>query len=149
MTNIVRRVATPWHLWLVGGLALLWNGFGAFDFTMTLTRGAEYLRSMGMNETMVAYFDTLPSWLYVPWGLGVWGGVIAALFLLLRKKAAVGAYALSLAGAVGSHLVQKFGFPQPTGEASSAMNYMPYVIIALAVFQWFYANRMKQKSVLD
>ena len=31
MTDIARRAATPWHLWLVGLLSLAWNGYGAFD----------------------------------------------------------------------------------------------------------------------
>ena len=26
-------VKTPWHLWVVGVLALLWNGFGAYDLS--------------------------------------------------------------------------------------------------------------------
>lgn len=28
----------PWHLWFVGVLSVLWNGFGCFDFTATAAR---------------------------------------------------------------------------------------------------------------
>jgi len=28
-------VATPWHVWVVGIVALLWNAMGALDYTMT------------------------------------------------------------------------------------------------------------------
>ena len=30
---------TPWHLWLVGVVSLLWNGFGGYDFIMSTTQG--------------------------------------------------------------------------------------------------------------
>ena len=26
---------TPWHLWVVGVVSLLWNGFGGYDFIMS------------------------------------------------------------------------------------------------------------------
>ncbi len=148
MAGIERRQKTPWHLWLVGALSLLWNGFGTFDLVMTITRGAEYLRSAGMSEATIAWFQSLPTWMYVPWAVGVCGGVIAALYLLLRRRAAVAAYAFSLAGAVGSNLVQKFGLVGAVPQAEGAMAFMPYVIIALAVAQWFYAWRMAKRLVL-
>lgn len=146
MSGIERRQPTPWHLWLVGVLSLFWNGFGSFDLVMTITRGAEYLRSAGMDEGTIRYFQTLPSWMYVPWALGVCGGVIAALYLLFRSKGSVSAYALSLLGAVGSNLVQKFAFTPP--QASGPMAWMPYIIIALAVLQWLYAFWMRRRGVL-
>lgn len=148
MAGIERRQQTPWHLWLLGGLSLLWNGFGTFDLVMTITRGAEYLRKSGLSEASIIWFQTMPQWMYVPWALGVVGGVIAALYLLLRSRGAVAAYALSLAGAVGSNLVQKFGLAGSMPQAEGFMAYFPYVIIALAVLQWFYAWRMAKRSVL-
>ena len=36
---------TPWHLWVVGVLSLLWNMIGAFDFYMTQTHNAAYLKN--------------------------------------------------------------------------------------------------------
>ena len=36
---------TPVHLWIVGGLATLWNGFVFYDYFMTRTRGTECMRS--------------------------------------------------------------------------------------------------------
>ena len=40
----------PWHLWAVGGLAVLFNAFGAYDHVMSLTQGAGYMASMGMER---------------------------------------------------------------------------------------------------
>ncbi|MGI4818721.1 MAG: hypothetical protein ACRYFE_09375 [Janthinobacterium lividum] len=149
MANILKRQSTPWHLWLVGVLALLWNGFGAFDFTMTFTRGAEYLRSVGMNEATVQYLGTMPSWLYAPWALGVWAGVLGSLGLLARKRWSVWAYALSLLGAVGSNIVTLAIFPPPSEAVPQGVGaYMHYVIIGIAVFLLLYAYWMKRRTVL-
>jgi hypothetical protein len=35
--------ATPWHLWVIGIVALLWSGMGAMDYVMTQTRNAAYM----------------------------------------------------------------------------------------------------------
>lgn len=149
MANIIKRQPTPWHLWLVGVLALLWNSFGAFDFTMTFTRGAEYLRSVGMNEATIQYLETLPSWLYAPWAVGVWAGVLGSLGLLLRRRWAVWAFALSLAGAVGSNIVTLMVFPPPAeAMPQGAAAYMHYIIIAIAVLLLLYAYWMKRRTVL-
>ena len=37
---------TPIHLWIVGVIALLWNAFGCYDYFMTRTQGAAYVKSM-------------------------------------------------------------------------------------------------------
>ena len=37
------KPATPWHLWLVGVLATIWNSGGAVDYTMTQTRNESYM----------------------------------------------------------------------------------------------------------
>ena len=57
---------TPWHLWAVGGVSLLWNGYGAYDFIMTNTGREEYLRASGFDQAMIDYFLGMPTWMYVP-----------------------------------------------------------------------------------
>ena len=79
-------VKTPWHLWAVGMLSLLWNGFGAYDFIMTSTQGETYMRSMKFSQEMIDYYMAMPDWMWVPWILGVWGAVIGSILLLLRLR---------------------------------------------------------------
>lgn len=148
MATILKRQPTPWHLWLVGALALLWNGFGAFDFTATLTKGEDHLRAMGMAGQMVEYFNSLPGWTYVPWGIGVWGGVLGAIFLLMRKRLAEPAFVLSMIGAVASQLVGLFIYPPPVVEGGATSHVLMYAIIAIAVLLWLYAFWMKRRTVL-
>ena len=141
-------VKTPWHLWVVGGISLLWNGFGAFDFVMTTMQGEAYLRASGFDQPMIDYFTAMPNWMYVPWVLGVRGGLLAAILLLIRNRLAAPVFALSLLGAVGS-LVFGLIYPMPElPEAMAMMRFMPWVIVALAAFQAWYAWTMSKAGVL-
>lgn len=51
MTDAVK---TPWHLWVVGGLSLLWNLFPAVDFTLTNMQNEFWLSQY--NDAQRAFF---------------------------------------------------------------------------------------------
>ena len=139
---------TPWHLWLVGVLSLLWNGYGGYDFIMSVTQGEAYWRASGMNQPMIDYFNAMPTWMYVPWVLGVWGAVAGSVLLLLRMKWAVHAFGLSLLGAAGNLI---YGLMNPmTGLPAEmeAMKYMPWVIVVICALLLWYAWSMRKKGVL-
>jgi len=55
-----RLARVPWHLWVVGVVAVLWNSIGAYDYVMTMYGGTDYLRQAGMSEAFVAAFDAMP-----------------------------------------------------------------------------------------
>ena len=44
-TTPTPAIKAPWHLWLVGVISLLWNLMGAFDFYITQTRNAAYMKA--------------------------------------------------------------------------------------------------------
>ena len=141
-------VRTPWHLWVVGVVSLLWNAFGAFDFVSTITRGEAYLREMNFDQAMIDYFLAMPDWMYVPWTLGVWGAVIGSILLLLRNRYAVWAFALSLIGAVVSLAYGQFMDPPPLAPDMAMMKWMPFVIMLITVLLFVYAFNMRRKGVL-
>ncbi len=146
---MIETVKTPWHLWLVGVLSLLWNGFGAFDFIQTTTRGEAYMRAAGFDDAMVAYYEAMPGWMYLPWTLGVWGAVIGSVMLLLRRRWAVPAFGLSLVGALISLIYGKLIDPPPPAPPElAAMSWMPIVILLIAVLLFGYAFNMRKRGVL-
>ena len=146
---MIQTVKTPWHLWLVGVVSLLWNGFGAFDFIQTTTRGEAYMREMGFGDDMIAYYAAMPAWMYVPWTLGVWGAVIGSVLLLLRRRWAVEAFGLSLFGALVSLIYGKLIDPPPPAPTElAAMSWMPFVILLIAVLLFVYAFNMRKRGVL-
>jgi hypothetical protein len=150
MTDTMMKSVTPWHLWLVGGLSLLWNAFGGYDFVMSVTQGEAYWRASGMNDAMIAYYSAMPAWMYGPWVVGVWGAVAGSILLLMRSRYAVHAFALSFVGAVISLLYGQVIDKAPPPPAELAvMAYMPYVIVLIAAFLAWYAWTMSKKGVLS
>ena len=142
----------PVHLWIVGALAFIWNGFGCYDYLMTRMRNTEYLAEMmptvDPNATL-AWVDAFPIWAQFGWGLGVWGGLLGAMLLLLRSRWAVLVLGLSLLGAVLGLGYQALAAPPLAGmEDSMAAKVMPYIIIGAALAFFLYARSMRAKGVL-
>src|SRR5690606_9489483 len=139
---------TPWHIWLVGGLSLLWNAFGAFDFLMTATRGEAYWRESGMTQAMIDYYHAMPAWMYAPWFLGVWGAVLGSVLLLLRRRLATPVFAVSLLGAAGVLVYGLAVPPPPPPAAMAAMSVFPWLIVGVAALLLLYAWTMARRGVL-
>ncbi|WP_309601913.1 hypothetical protein [Sphingomonas sp.] len=142
---------TPIHLWIVGGLATLWNAFGCFDYFMTRTKGAAYIESMMPTidgAAMMAYINNFPIWAAIGWGLGVWAGLVGSILLLVRHRWAAAVLGLSLIGAVvgiGYQLANPVGII----EISQGVNgMMPYIIVVVALALFLYARAMQRKGVL-
>ena len=145
------RVRTPAHLWIVGILALLWNGFGSYNYFMTRTQGEIWIREMMHTDdgaAIMAYLESFPVWASAGWGLGVWGGLLGSILLLMRNRLAVPAFAVSLIGALASNIYQLM-YPADIRELAAGMNaVMPYVIILIAIALFLYARSQRAKGVL-
>jgi hypothetical protein len=141
----------PAHLWIVGILSLLWNGFGAFDYTMTRMRNTDYLASampgVDPNATL-AWIDAFPIYAQIGWALGVWLGLLGSVLLLLRSRWAVWSYGLSLVGAVLGLGYQVALAPPLAGAEGAMFTLMPYVIILVALGLFLYARAMERKGLL-
>lgn len=137
---------TPWHLWVVGLVSLLWNAYGAYDYLMTNLRGDEYLREMKMTEPQIAYFHAMPAWMTAVWAVGVWGAVLGSVLLLMRSKWAVHVFAASLAAVIVS-LIYNFGIAGGA-EVMGAGAYMYIVITAGAVAFLLYAWWARKRGML-
>jgi hypothetical protein len=151
MENAVTERA-PMHLWIIGGLGTLWNGFGAYDYWMTRTRNTDYLAGMMPDvdpQATLAWVDSFPVWAQFGWGLGVWMGLLGSILLLVRHRFAVHTLALSALGAVLGLGYQIVAAPPLAGmEGDMMMTVMPFVIIAVAIGLLLYARALASKGVL-
>jgi hypothetical protein len=136
----------PAHLWIVGVLALLWNGFGCFDYLMTNLKNKTYLSQLTADQ--LAYMNSLPAWLTGVWAVGVWGGLAGSILLLMRSRHASWVFGLSLIGAIVGMGYQMFMTNMPASMKEGAMGIMPWVIIAVAVFLLWYSWNAEEKGVL-
>ncbi len=138
---------TPWHLWVIGIVSLLWNGAGAFDYVMTVSRNASYMSSFTPEQ--LNYFNSFPSWVMTAWALAVWASVFGSILLLLRSGRAVIAFGVSLIGMLGTTLYT---------YVLSDVNYLELVgvgvvwfslaIAIIIILLWLYARSMRQRGVL-
>jgi hypothetical protein len=139
---------TPAHLWIVGILSLLWNCFGAYDYTMSNMRNMDYLAKMGDPNVALAYMDGMQMYAKIGWALGVWAALVGSVLLLMRSRYAVHAFVVSLIGMALSFGGQYLGPPPPPEMTSGMMKYVPLFIIALGLGQLWYAMREAKEGVL-
>lgn len=76
----------PWHLWVVGGISLLWHAGGAFNYAMTQLGSEAILAELSVAER--AYLESFPTLYVVFWALAVWGAVLGSILLLMRRALA-------------------------------------------------------------
>lgn len=141
------RSATPWHLWAVGILSLLWNCYGAYDYTMSHVGGLEFFQSMGFDEEVFAWFEAIPVWATAAWAIGVWVSLVGSVLLLVRSRHAATAFLVSLVGAAASFAYQ-FTSDRPASLEGFGNTVMPVVILIVIALQWYYARRMAAAGVL-
>jgi len=132
---------TPWHIWMVGVVTLLWNSVGGFSYTMTRLG---MLESLGMGEEEIAYFASYSPLANTFWALGVWGAIVASVLILLRSRFAVHALVVAIVGLIGSNYYQ-YTADIPESLQSPALTVL---IWATTLLMFFYAVRMTKTGVL-
>jgi len=140
--------ATPTHLWVVGILSLLWNAFGAADYTMTETGNLAWFEMMGLGPDELTWTQSFPAWVVAAWAVGVWGSVLGSVLLLARSRHAAPAFLLSIVGALASFAYQFTAADKPASMAGGSAAIMPVAILVLILAQWYYARRQAAAGVL-
>ena len=129
----------PWHFWAIAAVGMVWNSFGALDYTMTQLRNPAWIGQI--DPAMLATIEAAPIWATACWALGVWGSFIGSLLMLMRNRHAVSAFAISFVSAVIS-----FAWHYSAGLISTPV--LPLVILAAVAFLWWYSARMRGEGVL-
>jgi len=138
---------TPVHLWIVAVVAVLWDAMGAYDYLMTQTENASYMSRF--TEAQIAYFTGFPIWVVTAWAIAVWGGVLASVLLLLRKKLATPVFLVSLLAMVAT-LIHNFllsdGLEIMGGAGPLAVTALVFL---MALGLYLYARAMQARGVLS
>lgn len=138
---------TPWHLWVVGLVSLLWNAAGAFDYVMTETKNESYMANFTPEQ--LDYFYSFPAWAVGFWALGVWFSVIGSILLLLRSRHAFAAFVVSIVGMIGTS-VYTYGVAETSMAEISGTGAMIFtaVIVVVGLALAWYARWMTAAQVL-
>ena len=141
-TTFNKKAKTPWHLWVVGFVSLLWNSVGGFSYTMT---HLGMLERLGMGAEEIAYFASAPAWSNFFWALGVWGAILGSILILLRSRFAVHSFVVAIIGLAGSNTWQYGMSDIPASLASPPLTITIWVTTLLTLY---YAWQMSKKGVL-
>ena len=137
---------TPWHLWLIGIVGLLWNAMGAFDYVMTQTKNESYMS--GFTPEQLSFFYGLPTWVVAAWAIAVWSSVIGSILLLMKKSVAVPVFLVSLIAMVIT-TIQNFGFSNGLDVMGDTFSLVfTAVIFVSAMGLYMYSRAMKRQGVL-
>ena len=143
-TNTIKptQPKAPWHLWLVGILALLWNGSGAYTIMM-----AQAGKLPGISADEAAYYASQPLWFVVATDIALLGAVAAAIALLLRSRAAVWLFAISL---VAIFVTNTYDLVAATSRAlaNGGALFVTLLIVVIAILELGYARGLRKRAVL-
>jgi hypothetical protein len=81
--------------WVVSALALVWNLMGVMAYITQVTMTPEAMQAL--PEDQQALYSSMPSWATGAFAIAVWGGALASILLLLRRKWATAVLILSMA----------------------------------------------------
>jgi len=136
---------TPWHLWVVGVLGVLWNCVGAFDYLMTQTRNESYMGQFTPEQ--LEYFYGFPMWVVAFWAVAVWGGLLGAVLLLLKKRIAVPLLLASFLSMIVSS-IHNFLLSNGLEVMGGPGAVFSVVIFFVALGLWLYARAMARRGLL-
>ncbi len=143
--NDISETKTPWHLWVVGIVSLLWNAGGVSSYMMT---ELGMLENLEMPPEQLTYFSNFPAWAVAFWALGVWGCFFGSLALLFRSKWAVTLFGISIVGLLGTTIYQRAVDLPPESMQTAGQTAFAAAIWIITLALLFYASRMKRAGVL-
>ena len=135
---------TTWF-WVLGVLLLIWNGMGALEYlnNVLVTPGEMAMKPEAERNLI----EMTPSWVTSAFALAVWGGLMAAILMLLRKAFAHLMFMASLFGAVvqmcyNFFIAGAYDIYGPEGLL------MPAMIIIIGVYSIYFTGQCKEKGIL-
>lgn len=133
---------TPWHLWLIGAISLVWYLSGAITIMM-----AQHASLPGLTPDEAAYYAAKPLWQELVTDIGTLATVAGSLALLLRRAWAVQAFALA---AVVILLMDIYELAAGTSRvyANNVAAVVTAIILVGVVLNWLYARAMQRRGVL-
>ena len=132
--------------WIIGIVALIWNLMGVFAYLQDAYSTPEDLAALPAE--IQALYENIPAWVTAAYALAVFGGALACVLLLLRKKLATFVFIISFVSILAqmtynllmSKAMEVYG---PGGMV------MPILVIVIGAFLVWYSKKMQDQGVLN
>lgn len=136
---------SPIWFWIVGVVALLWNGMGVYAYLDQALMSAEEFAAL--PEVQQDLLTTQPVWVTAAFAIAVFAGLVASIAFLLRKQIAVRLFLVSLVAAIVQ--ISSYFVLDGYMEFISAYGWtMPALILLFAVGFWLIARHAANKGFL-
>jgi hypothetical protein len=133
--------------WIISGAALIWNLLGLFMYVSTRTATPESYAAQGYTPEQIAFIGSTPEWALSAFAISVTAGVLASLFLLLRKVWAVPTFVLSFVAVIVVN-INTFLLMNTTEVLGMVPVYVQSVVIAIGLLLILYSRSAKAKGLL-
>ncbi len=143
---MTRDRATPWHLWLVGLAALLFNAGGGYDYIMMQTGNAAYQAML--TPEMIAFYEGFPFWMEAAWGVSVWFAIGGAVLILLRRRIAAPTFLIAFIAYLVTGAYMYLVATPPPGVLTTGTHVFALLIGLQLVLLWLYSRNMARRGVL-
>ena len=131
--------------WIIGILALIWNLMGVMAYLQLAYSREEYMAKLPVEQQ--ALYENVPAWATGAFAIAVFGGALACILLLLRKKMATFVFLISLIGVL-VQMSHSFFMTDSLEVLGPGGLVMPMLIIVVAIFLWWYSKDAEKKGIL-
>ncbi|MEY8849022.1 hypothetical protein AB9K26_09410 [Psychroserpens sp. XS_ASV72] len=140
MTDYSNSKPSVWF-WVISIVAFIWNGMGVYQYLIK-AYNTEGFRSQYTTEQLEVIAG-VPAWATAAFAIGVFGGLIASGFLLLRNKLATIFFVFSLLGVLVHAYHNHFVIDSVAMMGSTAAVFTGIVIVGAVLLLWYskYATR--------
>ncbi len=134
--------APPLSFYFIAGVFLIWNLTGLMLYYQQMTLTPDMLASLG--PVKAAFMAATPKWATAAYAIAVTAGVIACIFLMLRKAWAIPAFMVSFAAALIQDL-DSFVLRDVVAVWGSDAYIVPPLVIIIAVVEIWYSRSVANR----
>jgi hypothetical protein len=135
MAEDVAKPAVPGWFWAAAIVALLWELAGCYAYLTQISMDAADLAKLPAGQAEM--WRTMPIWAKCAYAVAVWVGLTGAIALLMRRRWAREAFAVSLLAVLVQFGWAFLGTPMLRTLGLSAAGFPILIILAAAVLFWF------------
>ena len=132
--------------WIIGMVALIWNLMGGMAYIGQAFMTDEMLAALPENEQ--ALYTNIPAWVTAAFAIAVFGGALASILLLIRKKMASMVFVISLIA-----ILVQMTYNIILSDASEVYGpggiIMPIMVILIGFFLVWYSKDATKKGWLS
>ena len=131
--------------WIIGIIALIWNLMGVAAYLMQAYMTEEDILALPIEQQ--ALYADIPAWVTAAYALAVFGGALACILLLLRKKLATFVFIISFVSIVAQMSYNIFMTRAAEVYGPGGL-IMPLMVIIIGAFLVWYSKKKETQGIL-